>query len=336
MWMQEAIVKLEKEEPQSVEEAEILEWALRISRREWSLISSRYLAYSLYQQGNVRRALFLTKRLVEIAPNHPRAKVIKGRMRVEREERDYILKRGMRVWPLIQCIPCRVTWNGTKTCWMVRRWRERFLLWSIREQTMMEFPRETRMRHSAGTISFPFVPIPIFWNCSKYVSQLSEIRTKLFFASSVGITVTKIKQISSFQRWGRTHRSRWAEEALLLSQGTNFLRVLIFPIILLTVVNRLRLDLWSLSSPLPSIPAWSSLPQTRSHQSGDPSSWSSCCSLQGNHLGTRNLCRQRSGDSKGTVQWEYWELIGVENSIGVVVVVGTSHGPWWTRQLGTG
>ncbi|KAF8373714.1 phy-2, partial [Pristionchus pacificus] len=58
MWMQEAIVKLEKEEPQSVEEAEILE----------------YLAYSLYQQGNVRRALFLTKRLVEIAPNHPRAK----------------------------------------------------------------------------------------------------------------------------------------------------------------------------------------------------------------------------------------------------------------------
>ncbi|GMS95984.1 hypothetical protein PENTCL1PPCAC_18159, partial [Pristionchus entomophagus] len=58
MWMQEAIVKLEKEEPQTVEEAEILE----------------YLAYSLYQQGNVRRALFLTQRLVKISPNHPRAK----------------------------------------------------------------------------------------------------------------------------------------------------------------------------------------------------------------------------------------------------------------------
>ncbi|GMT24855.1 hypothetical protein PFISCL1PPCAC_16152, partial [Pristionchus fissidentatus] len=58
MWMQEAIIKLEQEEPASVEEAEILE----------------YLAYSLYQQGNVLRALSLTKRLVEISPNHPRAK----------------------------------------------------------------------------------------------------------------------------------------------------------------------------------------------------------------------------------------------------------------------
>ncbi|CAD6196789.1 unnamed protein product [Caenorhabditis auriculariae] len=57
-WMQVAMNKLENEEPKSMEESEILE----------------YLAYSLYQQGNVRRALNLTKRLAQIAPNHPRAK----------------------------------------------------------------------------------------------------------------------------------------------------------------------------------------------------------------------------------------------------------------------
>ncbi|KHJ97963.1 tetratricopeptide repeat protein [Oesophagostomum dentatum] len=50
--------ELENEEEKTVEETEILE----------------YLAYSLYQQGNVRRALALTKRLAAIAPNHPRAK----------------------------------------------------------------------------------------------------------------------------------------------------------------------------------------------------------------------------------------------------------------------
>ncbi|CAB3409489.1 unnamed protein product [Caenorhabditis bovis] len=58
MWMQEALNKIENENPPTVEESEILE----------------YLAYALYQQGNVRRALALTKRLAKIAPNHPRAK----------------------------------------------------------------------------------------------------------------------------------------------------------------------------------------------------------------------------------------------------------------------
>ncbi|PIC34569.1 hypothetical protein B9Z55_014182 [Caenorhabditis nigoni] len=58
MWMQVALNKIENESPPTVEESEILE----------------YLAYSLYQQGNVRRALSLTKRLAKIAPNHPRAK----------------------------------------------------------------------------------------------------------------------------------------------------------------------------------------------------------------------------------------------------------------------
>ncbi|KHJ77109.1 tetratricopeptide repeat protein [Oesophagostomum dentatum] len=56
--MQTAMNKLENEEEKTIEETEILE----------------YLAYSLYQQGNVRRALALTKRLAAIAPNHPRAK----------------------------------------------------------------------------------------------------------------------------------------------------------------------------------------------------------------------------------------------------------------------
>ncbi|ETN72504.1 tetratricopeptide repeat protein [Necator americanus] len=56
-WMQTALNKLENEEEKTISEAEILE----------------YLAYSLYQQGNLRRALALTKRLAAIAPNHPRA-----------------------------------------------------------------------------------------------------------------------------------------------------------------------------------------------------------------------------------------------------------------------
>ncbi|KAK6020488.1 tetratricopeptide repeat protein, partial [Ostertagia ostertagi] len=50
--------ELEHENPKTIEEEEVLE----------------YLAYSLYQQGNVRRALALTKRLAAIAPNHPRAR----------------------------------------------------------------------------------------------------------------------------------------------------------------------------------------------------------------------------------------------------------------------
>ncbi|VDM61368.1 unnamed protein product [Angiostrongylus costaricensis] len=57
-WMQAAMNKLENENPKSIDEAEVLE----------------YLAYALYQQGNVRRALTLTRRLAAIAPNHPRAR----------------------------------------------------------------------------------------------------------------------------------------------------------------------------------------------------------------------------------------------------------------------
>uniref|UniRef100_A0A183GJ87 P4Ha_N domain-containing protein n=1 Tax=Heligmosomoides polygyrus TaxID=6339 RepID=A0A183GJ87_HELPZ len=57
-WMQVALNRLENEDPKTVGEDEVLE----------------YLAFSLYQQGNIRRALALTKRLAAIAPNHPRAK----------------------------------------------------------------------------------------------------------------------------------------------------------------------------------------------------------------------------------------------------------------------
>jgi len=32
-----------------------------------------FLAYALYQQGNNKRALSTTKRLAELAPDHPRA-----------------------------------------------------------------------------------------------------------------------------------------------------------------------------------------------------------------------------------------------------------------------
>jgi len=32
-----------------------------------------FLAYALYQQGNNKRALLTTKRLAELAPDHPRA-----------------------------------------------------------------------------------------------------------------------------------------------------------------------------------------------------------------------------------------------------------------------
>jgi prolyl 4-hydroxylase len=50
MWMQEALNRLEHEEPSSISESEVLE----------------YLAFSLYQQGNIKRALHMTRRLVEI------------------------------------------------------------------------------------------------------------------------------------------------------------------------------------------------------------------------------------------------------------------------------
>lgn len=58
MWMQEALNRAEHEDPPSAAVSEILE----------------YLAFSLYQQGNLKRALALTHRLYEIAPHHPRAK----------------------------------------------------------------------------------------------------------------------------------------------------------------------------------------------------------------------------------------------------------------------
>ncbi|KRZ08257.1 Prolyl 4-hydroxylase subunit alpha-2 [Trichinella zimbabwensis] len=57
LWMQEALNRVEHENPPSVDQAEILE----------------YLAFGMYQQGNVKRALQLTKRLQRIKPDHPRA-----------------------------------------------------------------------------------------------------------------------------------------------------------------------------------------------------------------------------------------------------------------------
>lgn len=50
MWMQEALNRLEHEDEPTVSESEVLE----------------YLAYALYQQGNIKRALVMTKRLVKI------------------------------------------------------------------------------------------------------------------------------------------------------------------------------------------------------------------------------------------------------------------------------
>lgn len=50
IWMQEALDRLYKEEQPTADEAEILE----------------HLGFSMYHQGNVKRALELTKRLYEI------------------------------------------------------------------------------------------------------------------------------------------------------------------------------------------------------------------------------------------------------------------------------
>ena len=54
-----------------------LEWMIeameRDPLRELEIEILEYLAYALYQQGNQKRALALTKRLVEMAPDHPRA-----------------------------------------------------------------------------------------------------------------------------------------------------------------------------------------------------------------------------------------------------------------------
>jgi prolyl 4-hydroxylase len=57
MWMQEAMNRMEHESPPTATEVDILE----------------YLAFAMYQQGNVKRALSMTKRLKKLDPTHPRA-----------------------------------------------------------------------------------------------------------------------------------------------------------------------------------------------------------------------------------------------------------------------
>ncbi|RWS28712.1 prolyl 4-hydroxylase subunit alpha-1-like protein [Leptotrombidium deliense] len=57
LWMQEAIDRLDDEPIKTANRADILE----------------YLAFSNYQQGNIRHALHLTAELLEIFPSHPRA-----------------------------------------------------------------------------------------------------------------------------------------------------------------------------------------------------------------------------------------------------------------------
>lgn len=58
MWMEEAMARAHREDPPTASEPEILE----------------YLAFAMYQQGNVKRALAMTKRLYAMEPDHPRAK----------------------------------------------------------------------------------------------------------------------------------------------------------------------------------------------------------------------------------------------------------------------
>lgn len=58
LWMQEAMDRSKRENPPSVSEVDILE----------------YLAFALYKQGNVKRALLATDRLYELNPKHSRAK----------------------------------------------------------------------------------------------------------------------------------------------------------------------------------------------------------------------------------------------------------------------
>lgn len=57
LWMQEALERYEQETVKTVDKAEILE----------------YLAFSNFQQGNVKLALKLTNELLQLNPNHPRA-----------------------------------------------------------------------------------------------------------------------------------------------------------------------------------------------------------------------------------------------------------------------
>lgn len=56
--MQESMERSKREDPSTADEANILE----------------YLAFALYKQGNVKRALLATDRLYEIYPEHSRAK----------------------------------------------------------------------------------------------------------------------------------------------------------------------------------------------------------------------------------------------------------------------
>ncbi|KHN73640.1 Prolyl 4-hydroxylase subunit alpha-1 [Toxocara canis] len=58
LWMQEAKDRLRKENPPSASLADILE----------------YLAFSLYKQGNLKRALQVTEQLYRLNPEHPHAK----------------------------------------------------------------------------------------------------------------------------------------------------------------------------------------------------------------------------------------------------------------------
>ncbi|KAI6235644.1 Procollagen-proline 4-dioxygenase [Aphelenchoides besseyi] len=58
LWMDEAMERSKRESPPTATEAEILE----------------YLAFALYKQDNVKRALLATDRLYQLRPNHPRAK----------------------------------------------------------------------------------------------------------------------------------------------------------------------------------------------------------------------------------------------------------------------
>lgn len=58
LWMQEALARSKNENPPTATEHDILE----------------YLAFALFKQGNVKRALVATDRLYELNPNHARAK----------------------------------------------------------------------------------------------------------------------------------------------------------------------------------------------------------------------------------------------------------------------
>ncbi|GMS90592.1 hypothetical protein PENTCL1PPCAC_12767, partial [Pristionchus entomophagus] len=57
-WMEEAMERLEKEDPPSANKNDVLE----------------YLAFAMYKQGNLKRALKLTEELYKSDPTHPRAK----------------------------------------------------------------------------------------------------------------------------------------------------------------------------------------------------------------------------------------------------------------------